>query len=190
MKACPWCGRNNLDSDEYCFNCERDLNATPGVEETIELEQEIRKTRVYKPPSILKLVSISILRKIIMAILGMGAFFIFALVAIWVSYNNNIVALVALGVLGTALLCALYYPDIKVCRRIGNQGILVSFLANIIVLVIFTPPVLWYLSSRGYIAGAWYFMEDYWWAFVAFLVLGVLIAWLAARSNSSETANP
>ena len=31
MKACPWCGRNNLDSDEYCFNCERDLNAVPDA---------------------------------------------------------------------------------------------------------------------------------------------------------------
>ncbi len=190
MKTCPWCGRNNLDSDEYCFNCERDLNATPGEEETIELEQEIRRTRVYKPPSIFKLVLISVLRKVIMAVLGMGAFFIFALVAIWVSYDNNIVALVALGVLGAALLCALYYPDIKVSRSIGYRGILVALIANVIVLGIFTPPTLWYLSNRGYIAGTRIFMEDFWWAFLAFLALGVIISWLAARGSSSETANP
>jgi hypothetical protein len=190
MKACPWCGRNNLDSDKYCFNCERDLNAIPGEEETLEMEQEIRRTRVYKPPSVLKLVLVSILRKVIMAILGMGAFFIFALVAIWVSYDNNIVAIVALGVLGTALLCALYYPDIKVSRRIGSRGIVVSLFSNIVILLIFLPPILWYLSSRGYIAGIWSFLGLYWWAILAFLLVGVIITWMAGRGASAETANP
>jgi hypothetical protein len=190
MKPCPWCGRNNLDSDDYCFNCERDLNATPSEEETFDLEQEIRRTRVHKPPSILGLVIMSILRKVVFALLATGAFFIFALVAIWVSYNNDIVALVALGVLGLALLSALYYPDIKVSRRVGYRGILVSLLANLIVVGIFLPPSLWYLSNRGYISGAWDFLAGYWWAFAAFVALGIIISWLAGRGSSSETASP
>lgn len=190
MKACPWCGRNNLDSDEYCFNCERDLGATPDEEQIIELEREIHRKRVYKPPSIFKLVLISILRKVIMAVLATGAFFIFVLVAIWVSYDNNIVALTALGVMGAALLCALYYPDIKVSRRVGARGILVSIMANVVVMGIFIPPALWYLSNRGYIAGFWIFVGQYWWGAVAYLALGIIIAWLAGRRRATETANP
>jgi hypothetical protein len=190
MKACPWCGRNNLDSDEYCFNCERDLNAVPGEEQTYELEREIRRTRVYKPPSLSKMVLASILRKMILSMLAMGAFFAFVLIAIWVSYDNDIVFMVAVGILGLALVCALYYPDIKASRRIGTKGIAVSVLANTAMMCISLPPVLWYLSSRGYIAGVWNFLGDYWWAVAGFLALGMIIAWLAGMGVPAETANP
>jgi hypothetical protein len=190
MKACPWCGRNNLDSDEYCFNCERDLNAVPDEEEEFELEQEIRRTRVYKPPSMIRLILISLLRKGIFALLALGAFFIFALIAIWVSYDNSVVALVALGVLGAAMLLALYYPDIKLSRRVGLRGVWVSLISNVVILAVFLPPALWFLSNRGYIAGAWGFLANTWWAFLAFLVLGLLIAWLSGRRAYAETANP
>ena len=190
MKACPWCGRNNLDSDEYCFNCERDLNAVPDEEEEYEFEQEIKRTRVYKPPSMVKLVLISLLRKGMLALLALGAFFIFALIAIWVSYDNSVVALVALGVLGAATLLALYYPDIKLSRRVGLRGVWISLISNVILLAVLLPPTLWFLSNRGYIAGAWDFLANTWWAFLAFLALGLLIAWLSGRSTYAETANP
>jgi hypothetical protein len=190
MKACPWCGRNNLDSDEYCFNCERDLNAVPDEEDAFELEEEIRRTRVYKPPSMLKLVLISLLRKGMLAALALGAFFIFALISIWVSYNNSVVALVALGVLVAAMLLALYYPDVKLSRRVGLRGVWVSLISNAILLAVLLPPTLWFLSNRGYIAGAWDFLANAWWAFLAFLVLGLLIAWLSGRRAYAETANP
>jgi len=190
MKTCPWCGRKNLDSDQYCFNCERNLNAMPGEEETQELETEIRRTRVYKPPSMIRLVLISILRKVLFGLLALGGFFIFALLAIWLSYDNEIVALAALVILGAALLVALYYPDFKLSRRIGTRGVPASILANVILLGVILPPTLWFLSRRGYIAGAWEFLGHFWWAFVAFLVLGCFIAWLAGRRTSAETASP
>jgi hypothetical protein len=190
MKACPWCGRNNLDSDEYCFNCERDLNAVPGEEEAFEYEEEIQRIRVHRPPSIFKLVLISLLRKTMLAAFALGAFFIFALIAIWVSYDNSVVALVALGVLGAAMLLALCYPDAKLARRIGLRGLWVSLISNLIILGACTPPVLWFLSSRGYISGAWDFLARFWWAFLAFLVLALLITWLSGRRAYTETANP
>lgn len=190
MKACPWCGRNNLDSDEYCFNCERDLNAVPGEEQALELEREMRRTRVYKPPSMLSMVLVSILRKMVLIALAAGAFFAFVLIAIWVSYDNDIVFLVALGILIVALLCALYSPDIRASRRIGNRGIMVSVLSNTAILLLSLPPILWYLSSRGYITGTWEFFGNYWWAVVAFLALGMIIAWLAGIRSTAETANP
>jgi len=190
MKACPWCGRNNLDSDEYCFNCERDLNAVPDEEDEFEREEEIRRTRVYKPPSVIRLVLISLLRKGVFALLALGAFFIFALIAIWVSYDNEVVALVALGILGAAMLLALYYPDVKLSRKVGLRGVWVSFISNLVILAVFLPPALWFLSSRGYIAGAWGFLANTWWAFLAFLVLDLIITWLTGRKAYAETANP
>ena len=190
MKACPWCGRNNLDSDEYCFNCERDLNAVPDEEDARELEREISRVRVHRPPSIIRLVLISLLRKAAMSLLAFGAFFIFALIAIWVSYDNSSVALAALVVLGVGLPIALYYPDIKLARRVGTRGMLVSLFANTILLVAVVPPVLWFLSSRGYIAGIGDFLAKTWWAYPAFLALGVLLTWLAGRRAAAETASP
>ncbi len=190
MKACPWCGRNNLDSDEYCFNCERDLNAVPGEEEEFEYEEEIRRTRVYKPPSMVRLVLMSLLRKGLFALLAGGAFFIAALIAIWVSYDNSVVFLVALVVLGAALALALYYPDIKLSRKVGLRGVWVSLISNMVLLAVLLPPILWFLSTRGYVAGVWDFLVDTWWGFLAFLVLGLLIAWLSGRRAYAETANP
>jgi hypothetical protein len=190
MKACPWCGRNNLDSDEYCFNCERPLDVVPSEEEAFVYEEEIKRTRVYRPPSIWKLVLISLLRKVVFSIFGLGAFFIVALVAIWVSYDNSTVALVALGVLGAALLLALCYPDAKLSRRVGMRGLWVSLISNLIVLGVCTPPILWFLSSRAYISSAWGFLSRTWWGFIAFLALALLVTWLSARRAYTETANP
>ena len=190
MKPCPWCGRNNLDSDEYCFNCERDLNAAPGEEEAFAYEEERRRIRVYKPPSMLRLVTMSLLRKFVLAVLASGGFFIFALIAIWLSYDNSTVAMVALGFLGAAMLVALCYPDVKLAQRVGMRGVWVSLISNLIILVICTPPTLWFLSSRGYIAGAWDFMGGTWWAFLAFLALAMIISWLAGRRAYAETARP
>jgi hypothetical protein len=190
MKACPWCGRNNLDSDEYCFNCERNLNASPDEDEAFEYEEEIRRIRVYKPPSIFKLVLITLLRKALLAVLALGAFFIFALIAIWVSYDNSTVALAVLVVLAAALLLALCYPDARLARRVGLRGLWVSLISNLIILGACTPPILWFLSSRGYISGAWDLLAGYWWCFPAFLALALLITWLSGRRAYAETASP
>lgn len=190
MKACPWCGRNNLDSDEYCFNCERNLDAVPDEEEGYELEEEIRRIRVYRPPSVLKLVVLSLLRKAFFALLALGAFFIFALIAIWVSYDNSVVALVALGILLAVLLLAFYYPDVKLSRRFGLRGVWVSLISNAVLLAVIMPPALWFMSSRGYIGGVWGFLANTWWAFLGFLVIGILLTWLSGRRTYAEAANP
>jgi hypothetical protein len=190
VKACPWCGRNNLDSDDYCFNCERDLNAVPDEEDARELEREIRRIRVQEPSSIVRLVLMSLLRKVVLSMLALGAFFIMVLLAIWISYDNTTVFLVLLGVLGAAVLAAFYYPDIKLSRKAGTRGALVSIIANVILLVLLMPPVLWFLSRKGYISGAWDFMAKTWWAYPAFLVLGILLSWLAGRRAAPETPNP
>lgn len=190
MKTCPWCGRKNLDSDDYCFNCERPLDAEPGEEEARELEEEIRRIHVYKPPSILKLTAISILRKAVFAILALGAFFCIALIAIWVSPDNSAVALAALCILVAAMLLAFYYPDVKLARKFGRRGIPVSLLSNIVLLGVALPPSLWFLSSRQYISGVWGFLARTWWGYAAFLVLGVILAWLAGRRTTAETAAP
>jgi hypothetical protein len=190
VKACPWCGRNNLDSDEYCFNCERDLNAVPDEEDARELEREIRRIRVQKPSSIVRLVLMSILRKVVLSMFALGAFFIMVLLAIWISYDNTTVFLVLLGILGAAVLLAFYYPDIRLSRKIGTRGALVSIIANVILLVLLMPPVLWFLDRRGYISSAWDFLAKTWWAYPAFLLLGILLSWLAGRRAALEAPNP
>lgn len=190
MRTCPWCGRKNLDSDDYCFNCEKPLDAEPDEEEALELEEEIRRIHVFKPPSIFKLTLISLLRKAFFSLLALGGFFVVALTAIWVSPDNSVLALVALCVLGLALLASLYYPDIKLARKVGNRGIAVSLLANIILLGAVLPPALWFLSDRRYISSAWNFLGKTWWGFAAFLALGVILAWLAGRRAALESPNP
>ena len=190
MKPCPWCGRNNLDSDEYCFNCERDLNAAPGPEEEAWVEEEIRRIRVRKPPSLVRLVFLSLLRKAMYGLLALGGFFIVALVAIWVSYDNTVVALAALALLCLSVLLSVYGPDARLSRRIGMRGVLVSALTNLIILGVCVPPSLWFLRHRGYIAGVLPFLAHTWWAFAAFPVLGCLISWLAGRKAPAETAAP
>jgi hypothetical protein len=190
MKTCPWCGRNNLDSDDYCFNCEKDLNAVPNEEESIEVEMELRRTRVSRTPSISRLVLISILRKVLLVLLALGAVFIFVLIAMAVSYDNNGVAIAALSFMGLVLLCALYYPDIRISRRVGNKGIIISAIANLILLVIVIPPVLYFLSTRRYIDSVWNVVGKIWWAAPAFIVLGCLMAWLSSRKAAIEAASP
>jgi hypothetical protein len=190
MKACPWCGRNNLDSDEYCFNCERDLDAVPGQEEAFEYEEEIRRIRVHRPPSMLRLVLAALVHKALFVLLALGAFFIFALIAIWVSYDNSVVALVDLGFLGLALLVALCYPDARTARKVGMRGVWVSLISNFIILGVCAPPALWFMSSRGYISGVRDFLASYWWGFLAVIALGAFVSWLAARRAYAETANP
>ncbi len=190
MKACPWCGRNNLDSDEYCFNCERDLGAVPDEGQAFVCEEEIRRTRVHRPPSMLGLVLASLLRKAVLAVLSLGAFSIFALLAIWVSYDNSTLALAALGLLAVALLITLCYPDAALARRIGLRGVVVSLVSNAIILTAVTPPALVFLSRKGYIAGVWDFLARSWWWFPAVLVLAALIAWLCGRRAYAETASP
>ncbi len=189
MKPCPWCGRNNLDSDEYCFNCERDLNAVPDEAEAFELEEEIRRVRVQRPPSLIGLTLMSLLRKAFYCLLALGFFFIFVLVAIWVSYDNTVVAMVAVAVLGVSVLMAVYYPDVKISRRVGLRGVMVSLITNCLIAGATLPPALWYLSRRGYISGAWSFMARAWWSVPAFLVTGCLISWLAGR-GVTDTAGP
>jgi len=190
MKTCPWCGRNNLDSDEYCFNCEKDLNAVPDSDDSFELEMEMRRTRVAKAPSIFRLVLISILRKILLALLALGGTFIFVFTAMAVSYENDIVAIAALSFFGAALLCALYYPDVRISRRIGNKGIIVSAIANLILIALLTPPALYFLSNRGYIGDLANLFGKIWWTVPAYLALGCLMAWLSGRRAVTDTASP
>ncbi|MGQ9537106.1 MAG: hypothetical protein ACUVT4_07770 [Actinomycetota bacterium] len=190
MKTCPWCGRNNLDSDEYCFNCERDLNAVPGPDEELEREYELRRIRVRRPPSLFRLVFSTLVCKVILGALALGAFFILALLAIWVTYDNFAVALAVLAFLCLALLAAAYYPDALVSRRVGTRGVLVSILSNAILLGLALPPSLWFLDRRGYISSMGGFLLRAWWFPVAFLILGCLVAWLAGRKASAETASP
>jgi hypothetical protein len=190
MKICPWCGRNNLDSDEYCFNCERYLDAKPDAEEIRDLEREKRLIRVQKPPSIARLGLSSILRKALYLILALGIFFIFALLSIWVSYDNTPMFLAAVAVMGGAVICALYIPDVLLSRRIGTKGALVSVLSNGILLALLLPPALMFLERRRYISGAWDVLSKTWWAIVAFLVVGALISWIAGRRTVAETARP
>jgi hypothetical protein len=190
MKTCPWCGRNNLDSDDYCFNCENDLNAVPDEDESVELDFELRKTRVVKSPSLLRLVLVSLLRKVLLALLALGAVFIFVLIAMKVSYDNNGVAIAALAFMGAVLLAALYYPDMRISRKVGNKGILISVIANLILLAMVVPPTLYFLSSRGYIGDVWNVVGKLWWTVPAYLLLGCAIAWLAGRRAAVEAAQP
>ncbi|MDY6795929.1 MAG: hypothetical protein SWK76_11745 [Actinomycetota bacterium] len=190
MRTCPWCGRSNLDSDEYCFNCERSLDATPSDEDFRELERETRKIRLKKPPSIAGMIFMSILKKLLFILLALGVFCIFALVAIWVSYDSAALSLAVLAVLGFAVLYACYYPDYDLSRRIGVRGTFVSVISNVILLGIILPPSLWFLSRRGYISGSWHFLSRTWWGLLAFVILGGLIAWLAGYRTAAETARP
>jgi hypothetical protein len=190
MKICPWCGRNNLDSDEYCFNCERYLDAKPDDEDIRDLEREKRRIRVQKPPSVARLVLSSIMRKAIYLILALGVFFIFALLSIWVSYDNTPMFLAAVAVMGGAVICALYIPDVLLSRRVGAKGALVSFLSNGILLLLLLPPALMFLDSRRYISSAWDVLGNTWWIIAAFLVVGVFISWIAGRRTITETARP
>lgn len=190
MKTCPWCGRNNLDSDAYCFNCERYLDAEPDAGEMRELEMEKRRIRVHKPPSTTRLVLSSMARKAIYLILAMGVFFIFSLISIWISYDNTAMFLAALALVAGSVLCAFYAPDVMLSRRIGSKGALISLLSNAIVLVLLLPPALLFLDRGGYISGIWDILSKYWWVIAAFLVVGALISWIAGRRSAAETAHP
>lgn len=190
MKTCPFCGRNNLDSDEYCFNCERYLDAVPGPDEELRLERELSRIRVAKTPSLIRMILSSLLHKVILGLLTLGGFFIMALLAIWISYDNSTVALVALAVFAFFLLSAVYYPDVRISRRVGIRGVLVALISNVLLLCMVLPPVLWFLRRRGYIAGIRAVLIHGWWAPVAFVVLGCLLAWLAGRKVAAETAAP
>ncbi|OFW69516.1 MAG: hypothetical protein A2V52_03650 [Actinobacteria bacterium RBG_19FT_COMBO_54_7] len=138
----------------------------------------------------LRLVLISILRKILLALLAVGAAFIFALIAMKVSYESDAVAIAALAFLGAALLCALYYPDVRISRKIGNKGIIVSGISNLILLAVTIPPMLYFLSSRGYIGGVANLLVKTWWTVPAYLALGCLMAWLSGRRAVSDIASP
>ncbi len=190
MKPCPWCGRNNLDSDDYCFNCERDLHAVPGPEDEVWVEEEMRRIRVRRPPSLLRMILLSLLRKAIYGLLALGGFFIFALIAIWVSYDNSVVALAALALLCLSVLLSVYGPDARLSRKIGIRGVWISAASNAILLAACVPPALWFLSHRGYISGILHFLARTWWAYAGFLALGCLVSWLAGRKAPTETAAP
>ncbi|MFW6113773.1 MAG: hypothetical protein ACOC78_02495 [Actinomycetota bacterium] len=190
MKTCPWCGRSNLDSDEYCFNCERLLSGIPSEEDFRELEREKRRVQVSKLPSFWRLIVNSIIKKTAFLLLALGLFCIFALVAIWVSYDNTTLALAVLAVMGAAVIFACYYPDYALSRRIGTRGVLISVLSNAVLLAIVIPLALWFLSRRDYISGPWHLLSRIWWGLLIFIALGGIISWVAGYRSAAEIAKP
>lgn len=190
MKTCPWCGKENMDSDEHCFHCGKILDVAPEPDEEKELRRERERARIRRPPSLARLIAVSFLRKVFFLLLAVGAFFLLALLAIWVSYDSTTAALVVLAFLGAALLFGLYYPDVTISRRIGTRGVIVSLVSNLVIVGGGFTAVLFFLSARGYIGGVLPAAVKIWWAPVIVLFLGLLLSWLVGRKAAVREPLP
>jgi hypothetical protein len=196
MQRCPKCGVRNLDSDIVCFNCEEvltgpaatgkpaDFPAVPDVESTVRRP----KTRT----SFIGLVLGALLYKFFLLLLAFGLFSIFALLVIWLAYDNTAAAVTSFIILGIAVLCALFYPDIARARLNGRMGGFVAFLSDLIILLVFLPPILYVVEKK--VNGAAGYVLDYYWAIIGLLaeafLFGFLFGFRAWRREREVKSTP
>ncbi len=195
MKRCPTCGVRNLDSDTYCFNCDEPLSGgvaataleNPGLGvATAEVRTSRRELRrraaapATSPAGIPALFASNLLLKLFLLVVALGIFFLVSIVAIWVAYDNLGLALVDFGLGGLGFLVAMIYPDVRTGLRAGNRGWMVALGADIIFLGLTVFPVLYYLASKGYIAGMFDWLSHFYWTLAPVPLLGALAAYVAS----------
>ena len=201
MKRCPSCGVRNLDSDTYCFNCDEPLAVTSAVAPALGIavpqaaapevpvagRRAVQSEIAGRTAGFPTLFVSNLALKLVLFIAALGIFFLVSIIAIWVAYDNLALALVAFSLGGLGFLAALLYPDIRTGLRAESKGWLVALIADIIFLGITVFPVLYYLASKGYIAGVFEWLRRFYWTLAPAPLLGALAASLAGlfRRHSS-----
>jgi hypothetical protein len=201
-KRCPYCGRLNTSSDQFCYNCENPLVYADDMGEPLPLdplpdmesyrlareddeEAAPRPARLRegrrRQPSLLQLWVSGLARKVFLLCLSLGGFFLMALLAIWLTYDNFAAAMVVAGIFAFCVLLSLFLPDVALSRRHGKKAVAASLLSNLFLLAVVIPLLLWYLRARGYISGTGFLLLPLLVASVSFLMIGVLLSWGASR---------
>ncbi len=196
MQRCPKCGVRNLDSDIVCFNCEGILSGptADNAEEVLAAVPEVESTVSRPKPrtSFIGLVLGALLYKFFLLLLAFGLFSIVALLVIWLAYDNTFAAVTSFIVLGVAVLCALFYPDIARARLNGRMGGFVAVLSDLIILLVFLPPILYVVEKK--VNGAAGYVLDYYWAIIGLLaeafLFGFLFGFRAWRREREVKSTP
>lgn len=180
MQRCPKCGVRNLDSDIVCFNCEEILSgpAAEGKPDDFPAVPDVAST-VSRPKtgtSFIGLVLGALLYKFFLLLLAFGLFSIFALLVIWLAYDNTAAAVTSFVILGIAVLGALFYPDFARARLNGRMGGFVALLSDLIILLVLLPPVLYVVEKK--VNGAAGYVLDYYWVIIALLAEAFLFGFL------------
>ncbi len=194
MKRCPACGVRNLDSDTYCFNCDEPLavagtaagipavdTGNPGVAvaPAPAARHEARSAEEGRSGLVTIFLS-NLLTKLVLLVIALGLFFLLSIVAIWIAYDNLALALTAFGLGALGFLVAMLYPDVRTGLRSGSRGWLIALVADIVFLAITVFPVLYYLASKGYIAGVFDWLKRFYWTLAPTPLLGALTASIAS----------
>lgn len=127
----------------------------------------------------------NILTKLVLFIGALGLFFLISIIAIWVAYDSLPIALTAFSLGGLGFLIAMIYPDIKTGLRSGSRGWWIALAADIIFLGITVFPVLYYLASKGYIAGVFDWLGRFYWTLAPVPLLGAFAASIAGIFSRS-----
>lgn len=194
MKRCPACGVRNLDSDTYCFNCDEplavaatgaavpamDMGSGTAVAPAPTAQQDARVAPSEGRMGLVSIFLSNLLTKLVLLVIALGLFFLVSIVAIWVAYDNLALALVAFGVGALGFLIAMLYPDARTGLRTGSRSWLVALVADIVFLAITVFPVLYYLASKGYIAGVFEWLKRFYWTLAPTPLLGALTASIAS----------
>lgn len=201
MRRCPYCGRLNASGDLVCYNCDNPLTfsegdmgetyshiASPEIcdEGSIGLEFPARRKRLREVKkgrrlSLPRLWIYGLVRKIFLLCLSLGMFFLMALMAIWVAYDNSAVAMVVVAIFIAAMAFSIYYPDVQLSRRYGSKTILASLLSNMTLMAIIVPLAIFYLHRRGYVSGTDFLLLPVAGTVSLIVLLGVLASWIASR---------
>ncbi len=199
MKRCTACGVRNLDSDTYCFNCDEPLAVTglgapaldarapaPALEAPVSRRQAGRQVTEAAPAAGFPSLFLSnLLTKLVLLIIALGLFFLVSIIAIWVAYDNLPLALTAFGVGGLGFLVSMIYPDIRTGLRSGSRGWWIALAADVIFLGITVFPVLYYLASKGYIAGVFDWLGRFFWTLAPVPLIGAFAASVAGLFSRS-----
>ncbi len=194
MKRCPACGVRNLDSDTYCFNCDEPLAAGSTAVPALGMagpqpaapevpgtgRQRVEGPAAERAAGFPRLWLANMLTKLVLLVVALGIFFLVSIIAIWLAYDNLALALIAFGLGGLGFAIALLYPDVRTGLSTGRRrGWLIALVADIIFLGITVFPVLYYLASKGYIAGIFDWLGRFYWTLAPVPLLGALAAFVA-----------
>lgn len=200
MKRCPYCGRLNTSSDQVCYSCENPLGYAEGPQELppedpldshgLPLSEEaglqgsrVRSSRVLKrrEPTLFQLALWGLIRKVFFLFLSLGGFFLMALLAIRLTYDNFTVAMTVVGIFAFCVLLSVFFPDCSLSRRYGKRVMLSSLISNSFLLALAFPLVLLYLQRKGYISNTSFLFLPMAIGAATFLLMGMFLSWWFSR---------
>jgi hypothetical protein len=194
MRRCPWCGVRNLDSDTHCFNCEGPLiemeegHLPPGPDGQEGQAEPLRARRASrKKEPLLLLIGSAILYKLFYLSMTTGFAIIVTLLVMWLAYDNLSAALLCFSLLVTGALFSFIYPDVARRKRNGRRGGVVAFISDLVIVSLLSPPILIYLERKTIISSAVQVFTRYFWAYLAFLLLGFLVGLASGAYGARRT---